>query len=71
MATAGSGDVLTGAIASLVAQTGSSARGALAGVYLHSLAGDIGASGRSMRGLRATDITAAFGAAYRALEENG
>ena len=68
MATAGSGDVLTGAIAASIAQSGSIGRGTLAGVFLHSLAGDIAARAKSMRGLCATDITAAFGEAYRQLE---
>ncbi len=41
MATAGSGDVLAGMIASFAAQGISTIDSALAGVYLHSLAGDI------------------------------
>ena len=41
MATAGSGDVLTGIITSLLAQKYSSETAALFGVYLHGLAGDL------------------------------
>lgn len=69
MATAGSGDLLAGIIASLVAQSGSVARGTLAAVYLHSLAGDIACAQSSVRSLRATEILAAIPSAYRLLEE--
>lgn len=41
MAVAGSGDVLAGMIASLIAQGADAVQGAVAGVYLHGLAGDI------------------------------
>ena len=44
MATAGTGDILTGIIASLIAQGFSSPKAAIAGTYLHGLAGDIYAS---------------------------
>ncbi len=40
MATAGMGDVLTGVIAGLLAQSGDSARAARLGVLVHALAGD-------------------------------
>ena len=56
MATAGMGDVLTGAIAGLVAQGMSPLDGALAGVYLHGLSGDISKSELGEAGLLASDV---------------
>ena len=41
MATAGSGDVLTGIICSLIGQNSDIFKSAVLGVYLHGLAGDI------------------------------
>jgi len=59
MATAGSGDVLTGLIAGLLAQSPEDALGAtITGVYLHGLAGDIAARKLGMRSLIASDIIA-------------
>jgi NAD(P)H-hydrate epimerase len=69
MATAGSGDVLTGLIASFLAQSpqltnetwvvGSGGRDAVvSAVYLHGLAGDIATSKLGMRSLIASDIIA-------------
>jgi NAD(P)H-hydrate epimerase len=59
MATAGSGDVLTGLIAGLLAQRPQSPLEAtIAGVYLHGLAGDLAASKLGMRSLIASDIIA-------------
>jgi hydroxyethylthiazole kinase-like uncharacterized protein yjeF len=56
MATAGSGDVLTGVITALVAQGYVPLRAAVFGVYLHGRAGDIGAEIRGYLALSATDI---------------
>jgi NAD(P)H-hydrate epimerase len=59
MATAGSGDVLTGLVAGLLAQAPHSALdAAIAGVYLHGFAGDLAASKLGMRSLIASDIGA-------------
>jgi len=59
MATAGSGDVLTGLIAGLLAQSPEDALDAtITGVYLHGLAGDIAAQKLGMRSLIASDIIA-------------
>ncbi|MDW8368606.1 MAG: NAD(P)H-hydrate dehydratase, partial [Abditibacteriales bacterium] len=57
MATGGSGDVLTGVIAGLLAQEGMSGEdAAVAGVYIHGLAGDLAAERVGMAGLIAGDI---------------
>jgi NAD(P)H-hydrate epimerase len=57
MATAGMGDVLTGATAGLLAQIGDSARAARVAVLVHALAGDSAAM-RGQRGLVASDVIA-------------
>jgi NAD(P)H-hydrate epimerase len=57
MATAGSGDVLTGVIAALFAQCEDPVRAAAAGVVAHAEAGDRAAR-RGMRGMVASDILA-------------
>ena len=56
MATAGSGDVLTGIITSLCAQDYSPGDAATIGTFLHGFAGDAAASEGSMHSLIATDI---------------
>ena len=56
MATGGSGDVLTGLIAALLGQGLNLESAAVAGVYLHGLAGDIKASQIGEYGLIASDI---------------
>jgi len=60
MASAGMGDVLTGIIASLVAQGVSPFEAALSGVYLHGLAGDISAKIKGEHGLIASDVIEAL-----------
>jgi NAD(P)H-hydrate epimerase len=65
MATGGTGDVLTGMIASLAAQCRSADDAALAAVYLHSLAADVAAEQTSEHALLATDIIAHIAQAYR------
>jgi ADP-dependent NAD(P)H-hydrate dehydratase / NAD(P)H-hydrate epimerase len=66
LATAGSGDLLTGLIGSLIAQGMSSDMAAMAGVYIHGLAGDLLPSGR---GYKAGDILACYGKAFRTLKD--
>ena len=56
MASGGMGDVLTGVIASLLAQGFSLTDAATVGVYLHSAAGDAAAKGMGERGLLASDL---------------
>jgi ADP-dependent NAD(P)H-hydrate dehydratase / NAD(P)H-hydrate epimerase len=61
MATAGSGDVLTGLVAGLLAQRPSEPLEAtVAAVYLHGLAGDLAADRLGMRPLIASDIMASL-----------
>lgn len=56
MATAGTGDVLTGIIAGLAAQGISSWEAAVAGVNLHGLAGDLAAKEKGEYGMIASDL---------------
>ena len=56
MATAGSGDVLTGIILSLLAQRYTPQEAALLGVYLHGKAGDVAAEKIGMESMIARDI---------------
>jgi ADP-dependent NAD(P)H-hydrate dehydratase / NAD(P)H-hydrate epimerase len=70
MATGGSGDVLTGVIAALVAQGVPPLDAARAGVYLHGRAGDMAAE-RGQSGLIAGDIIEALQPALGELEQGG
>lgn len=60
MASGGMGDVLTGIIASLVAQGFSMIEAAKVGVHLHAAAGDAAAKGAGERGLLASDLMPAI-----------
>lgn len=64
LATAGSGDTLTGIILGLLAQKYSPADAAILGVYLHGLAGDMAASVHGENGLIASDIIEYLGKAF-------
>lgn len=64
MATAGSGDVLTGIISGLIAQGYSSLESAIMGVYIHGRAGDIALRGGSVEALIASNIIAQLGSAF-------
>ena len=64
MATAGSGDTLTGMLAALIAQGYSSQHAAMLGVYMHGLAGDYAASEKSMEAMIAGDIIDHIGHAF-------
>uniref|UniRef100_UPI003568ED18 NAD(P)H-hydrate dehydratase n=1 Tax=Muriicola sp. TaxID=2020856 RepID=UPI003568ED18 len=65
MATAGSGDVLTGVITGLLSQGYAPLEASLMGVYLHGRAGDLCLQSQSMESLTAGDITSQLGAAFR------
>ncbi|GLB50111.1 NAD(P)H-hydrate dehydratase [Neptunitalea lumnitzerae] len=64
MATAGSGDTLTGIIAGLVAQQYTEVEAAVFGVYLHGKAGDLSVEKNSYQALTATEIIDFLGDAY-------
>lgn len=68
MATAGSGDILTGIILSLLGQGYTSAEAAVAGVYIHGLAGDMACSGSSPEAMIAGDINHYLGKAFNILK---
>ena len=65
MATAGSGDVLTGVILSLLAQGHEPETSAVIGVYLHGLAGDLATANASEESVIASDIIQMLGKAFR------
>jgi len=70
MATGGSGDVLTGVIASLAAQGMPPLTAARAGVYIHGHAGDIMAKEFGEYGLIASDLTFGVARAIKYLADN-
>ncbi len=68
MATAGSGDVLTGILTALLSQGYSSRDAALLGVYLHGLAGDQVANELGMDSLIASDLVGHLPMAFKKLQ---
>lgn len=68
MGTAGSGDVLTGIIAGLLAQHHAPLAAALLGVGLHALAGDAAAAALGEHALIASDITAHLHCAFKLIQ---
>src|SRR5207249_7888237 len=68
LATAGSGDVLTGLVAGLLAQQLAAEDAATLGVFLHGHAADLAALDYSLRSLVAGDLVRYIGRAYIDLE---
>ncbi len=71
MATAGTGDVLTGVLLALLAQGYHSIDAALLGVNLHGLAGDLAMEEQSTESLIASDVIENLGKAFRVLRNIG
>jgi hydroxyethylthiazole kinase-like uncharacterized protein yjeF len=70
LATAGSGDVLTGIITSLLAQSYNPIDAAILGVYLHGLTADIAAPIMSYQSFIASDIIETIGKSYLHIMES-
>ena len=68
MATAGSGDVLTGIIGSLLAQGMTAEDAAVCGAFIHGTAGDMAADALTPRAMIAGDIIDSLPEAFEALE---
>jgi NAD(P)H-hydrate epimerase len=66
MATAGSGDVLSGILTGLLAQGYAPAEAAILGAYLHGKAGDRAAAAIGQQALIAGDIIEYLGSAFLA-----
>ena len=67
MATAGAGDVLTGLVLALLAQSYVPEAALRLGVYLHGLAGDLAAEDLCCESLIASDLVDYIPKAFRAL----
>jgi NAD(P)H-hydrate epimerase len=71
LATGGSGDVLTGCIAALLAQGATAYDAAVLGCHAHGLAADRWAQVHGLRGLRGPDLADGLPGAFRELESDG
>ena len=70
MATAGSGDVLTGLLTGLLTQGYAPEEACLLGVYMHGLAGDLAAARLGQNSLIAGDLIEGFSSAFLELERH-
>jgi len=70
MATAGSGDVLSGIILAFLAQDYSSLQASLLSTYIHGLAGDLAAADLTQESLVATDLIDYLPRAFRQIHES-
>jgi len=68
MATAGSGDTLTGILCGLLAQGYTEKEACILGVYLHGLAGDIAAEKFSQEAMMASDISDCLGEGFKLIK---
>ncbi len=71
MATAGMGDVLTGVIASLLAQKLAPARAAVLGASLHGIAGEIAAEEKTSHAMIASDVIECMPKAFQVVAKTG
>jgi hydroxyethylthiazole kinase-like uncharacterized protein yjeF len=69
MASGGMGDILTGLVAGMLAQTTHSITAVLAAVYLHGLAGDVACEKNGEQSLIATDLLAALPESFRRVRD--
>ncbi len=69
LAKGGSGDVLTGLIGGLLAQGMDATNAAVAGAFLHGMAGDLTATKMGVRAMIPGDILNFFGEAFRGVEK--
>lgn len=69
MATAGTGDVLTGMISALLAQNMSPRDASVLGVYMHGLTGDAAAGKKGKHSLIASDIIKALPPVFRSIKK--
>jgi NAD(P)H-hydrate epimerase len=69
MAKGGSGDVLTGIVAGLLAQGAPEEVAARLGVFLHGLAGDVAAERHGVRAMLPGDVIEALGEAFKRLQK--
>ena len=68
MATAGSGDVLTGIVTGLLARGYNAMESCLLGMYLHGRAGDLAAEEKGRESLIASDIIDHLPGAFKEME---
>jgi NAD(P)H-hydrate epimerase len=69
MASGGMGDILTGLVAGMMAQTTHSITAVLAAIYLHGLAGDLACEKTGEQSLIATDLLGALPEAFRRVRD--